>query len=89
MHRYDPADRLVQRESYRADGTLEQTDTFAWDDADNLTGWTTDRARGVLTFDDADRLLSETVTIDGVTKTITTTCKTYIFAGGASSAMSF
>lgn len=31
----------------------------------------------------------ETVTIDGVTKTITTTCKTYIFAGGASSAMSF
>ena len=31
----------------------------------------------------------ETVTIDGVTKTITTTCKTLVFAGGSSSAMSF
>lgn len=31
----------------------------------------------------------ETVTIDGVTKSITNTCKTYVFAGGSSSAMSF
>jgi hypothetical protein len=32
---------------------------------------------------------TETVTIDGVTKTVSTTCSTLIFAGGSSSAMSF
>jgi len=31
----------------------------------------------------------ETVDIDGVVKTVTTTCRTLVFAGGSSSAMSF
>ena len=32
---------------------------------------------------------TETVTIDGITKTVSTTCSTLVFAGGSSSAMSF
>ncbi|MDR6841144.1 RHS repeat-associated core domain-containing protein [Pseudoxanthomonas sacheonensis] len=68
VSQYDPAGRLVQQQGYRAtDGALEQTQTFQWDAADNLTGWTSDRASGTLTYDDADRLLSEAVTVDGVT----------------------
>lgn len=32
---------------------------------------------------------TETVVVDGITKTVTTTCSTKVFAGGYSSAMSF
>jgi hypothetical protein len=32
---------------------------------------------------------TEVVTIDGITKTVSTTCSTLVFAGGSSSAMSF
>lgn len=69
VYDYDPAGRLETRKAYRADASLEQTDSYQWDAADNLKVWTTDRARGVLQYDDADRLLSEAVTIDGVTLT--------------------
>jgi len=64
---YDDAGRLKQRQSHRADGGLESTDGFDWDASDNLTGWQTDRAHATLAYDDADRLLSEAVTVDGVT----------------------
>lgn len=66
-YHYDPAGQLDRREAYRADASLEQTAGFNWDAAGNLSRWQTDRAAGVLTYDDADRLLSEAVTIDGVT----------------------
>jgi len=65
-YRYDPAGRLDRRQSFLADDSPESTDHFTWDAADNLVGWGTDRAGSVLVYDDADRLLSETVTIDGV-----------------------
>lgn len=63
---HDPAGRMEQRRAYRADGSIEQTHTFSWDAADNLTGWSTGPDSGVLVYDDADRMLSETVTIGGV-----------------------
>lgn len=67
LTQYDPAGRVERRESRRADGSLEQADTFTWDDADNLKSWANGHASGLLEYDDADRLLSEAVTIDGVT----------------------
>lgn len=62
---YDDAGRLTQRRTFRADETLELSDTFTWDAADNLSGWSTGGASAVLQYDDADRLLQETVTIGG------------------------
>ncbi len=59
---YDPAGRIQVRSSYRADGSQESTEKFSWDNSDNLTTWSTEGASGVLVYDDADRLLSETVT---------------------------
>ncbi|MCD9026837.1 RHS domain-containing protein [Luteimonas sp. BDR2-5] len=64
---YDPGNRLVARRSYTADGSLELTDTFNWDDGNRLSHWGSQGASGVRTYDNADRLLSESVTIDGVT----------------------
>lgn len=64
---YDAADRPQRGMSYRPDGTLESTQEFSWDESDNLIGWTTDRASSTLTYDDADRLITENVTVDGVT----------------------
>src|SRR5690606_13464631 len=54
---------LTERRTYRADGALELTDGFTWDDADILSGWSTNNASGILQYDNADRLLSQTVTI--------------------------
>lgn len=63
---FDPGGRLSTRRSYRADGSLELTDTFTWDAGNRLTGWSTQNASSLRTYDDANRLLSETVTVDGV-----------------------
>ena len=63
---FDAGGRLSTRKSYRGDGSLELTDGFTWDDGNRLTGWSTNNATSVSTFDDASRLLSETVTVDGV-----------------------
>lgn len=62
---YDDAGRLLERRAFRADETLELTDAFTWDAADNLSGWSTSGASAVLQYDNADRLLQETVTIGG------------------------
>ncbi|WP_141400705.1 RHS repeat-associated core domain-containing protein [Pseudoxanthomonas wuyuanensis] len=66
---YDAAGRLLSRKTYRADGGLELEDSFSWDAADNLKTWSTSGAQGVLEYDDADRLLSEAVTLGTVTLT--------------------
>lgn len=63
---FDPGGRLAARKSYRSDGSLELTDGFTWDNGNRLTGWSTNNASSISTFDDAGRLLSETVSIDGV-----------------------
>lgn len=63
---FDPGGRLTTRRSFRADGSLELTDTFSWDAGNRLAGWTTKNAASVRTYDDANRLLSETVTVDAV-----------------------
>ncbi|MDR0181436.1 T6SS effector amidase Tae4 family protein [Lysobacter arvi] len=64
--RFDNGGRLQMRQSHRPDGSVELTDSFVWDDGSRLTGWTSGSASRNATFDDADRLLSETVTVDGV-----------------------
>lgn len=66
VNEYDPAGRIRQSQSFDVGGAAEETKTYQWDAADNLTGWTTGRASAELTYDDADRLLGEAVTIDGV-----------------------
>ncbi len=64
---YDDAGRPVGRRTYRADGSAELAEAFAWDAAENLTSWTTDGASGVLEYDTADRLTSEAVSIGEAT----------------------
>ncbi|CAM0997365.1 Type IV secretion protein Rhs [Rhodanobacter sp. Root179] len=66
---FDAGGRLINRRSYKADGSLELGDSFTWDDGNRLTGWSTNGASSTSTFDDAGRLLSETVTVDGVPMT--------------------
>ena len=67
VYEHDDAGRITGRKTYRADGTLESSDNFAWSDAGNLASWSTDGAAGVLEHDAADRLRREAVTIGGVT----------------------
>ena len=66
---FDAGGRLQERRSYRPDGSLELTDTFDWDNGNRLTGWATRDASSTSTYDDANRLLSETVTVEGVSMT--------------------
>lgn len=66
---FDAGGRLAHRKSYRANGSLELSDSFTWDDGNRLTGWSTNNATSTSSFDDAGRLLSETVTVDGVPMT--------------------
>lgn len=63
---FDAGGRLKTRKSFRADGSLELTDSFSWDDGNRLTGWNTNNASSVSSFDEAGRLLTQTVTVDGV-----------------------
>lgn len=65
-YEYDPGGRLLLRQSYRSDNSVELADRFVWDDGNRLAGWTTNNASSTSSYDDAGRLLSETVTIDGV-----------------------
>ncbi|WP_181109160.1 RHS repeat-associated core domain-containing protein [Xanthomonas arboricola] len=62
VREYDSVGRIQLRSSHRGDGTQESSETFTWDSSDNLTTWSNETANGVLAYDDADRLLSETVT---------------------------
>ncbi|KLD76039.1 hypothetical protein Y886_23530 [Xanthomonas hyacinthi DSM 19077] len=66
---FDAGGRLTERRSYRADGSLELTDSFTWDGGNRLTGWSTGTASSTSTYDEANRLLNETVTVDGVALT--------------------
>ncbi|WP_368563720.1 RHS repeat-associated core domain-containing protein [Pseudoxanthomonas sp. UTMC 1351] len=92
---FDSGGRLQTRKSYRADGSLELSDGFTWDDGNRLTGWTTNAASSTSTYDDANRLLGETVTIDGVALTRSYTyhpngqVKTYTGPDGATITYSY
>lgn len=66
---FDPGGRLTTRRGFRADGGVESVHAFSWDDGNRLVGWTTEAASSASTYDDANRLLSETVTIDGASLT--------------------
>ncbi|GAB3094074.1 RHS repeat-associated core domain-containing protein [Lysobacter terrae] len=70
---YDAGGRLRERKSYRPDGSLELADSFTWDNGNRLTGWNSGNASSTSTYDDANRRLSESVTIDGTTLTRTYT----------------
>jgi RHS repeat-associated protein len=62
---YDPGGRLTQRRSFRPDGSSEHVDGFTWDDGGRLVAWHTNSASATLTYDDANRLLSEVVSQAG------------------------
>lgn len=66
---FDPGGRLITRRAYKADQSLESTTTFTWDDGSRLTAWSTGTATSSASYDDANRLLSETVTVDGIALT--------------------
>ncbi|ODU66884.1 MAG: hypothetical protein ABT16_00480 [Rhodanobacter sp. SCN 65-17] len=63
---FDAGGRLKTRKSFHADGSPELTDSFSWDGGNRLIGWTTNNASSTSSFDEAGRLLTETVTVDGV-----------------------
>ncbi|WP_342316920.1 RHS repeat-associated core domain-containing protein [Lysobacter sp. FW306-1B-D06B] len=65
-YQHDAAQRLEQSQAFGTDGSLQGAHSYQWDAAGNLSGWTTGRASSVLEYDDADRLLGETVQVDGV-----------------------
>ncbi|WP_081992267.1 RHS repeat-associated core domain-containing protein [Collimonas arenae] len=71
---YDAADRLIEVKQTNAVGLLARTTSITWDNESNAIGWKdTDHIRNQtasssLTFDDADRKTTETVTYpNGVT----------------------
>ncbi len=62
-HQYDVADRLVQSDYYvnAAAETPQKTVTFSYNDANSLTSYNDGSFSGVYTFDNLQRLISETV----------------------------
>lgn len=66
---FDAGGRLQQRRSFRPDGSLELTDSFSWDNGNRLIAWTSGTSSSASTYDDVNRLLGETVTVDGVSMT--------------------
>lgn len=67
---YDDDGRVATHREYAADGsTLVKTTTYTHDDANNLTGWNDGSVSAVRNYDDADRLLSETVNHGGFSLT--------------------
>ena len=58
---YDETDRLVRREVTAAGAAAAEVTTYAYDAAGNLTNWAVGDMSAVLTYDDANRKLSETV----------------------------
>jgi RHS repeat-associated protein len=59
---YDDAGRLTQAEHFAADTVLaESVTTYAYDEADNLTGWSEGGFSASMVYDDLDRQTSETI----------------------------
>lgn len=82
-HAYDGANRLIETRRYgKASGTLvlQETLTYSYDDANNLTDWSIVDAQnaarnvsGSATYDDANRRIAETViypTLNGATTSL-------------------
>jgi RHS repeat-associated protein len=65
---YDANDRPVEASYTKANGVLERTTTYIWDENDNLTGWTdqdhnrNETTRASLSYDDENRKTGETIT---------------------------
>ena len=68
VYSFDAGNRLQQVKLYQANGTLERTLGYTWDENNNLAAWTdTDHtlnqtAKSSMVYDDANRKTSETVT---------------------------
>jgi RHS repeat-associated protein len=67
---FNSVNRPSQVKQYKVGGTLARTTSYTWDEADNLTNWSdTDHSRptgqqtstGTISYDDAGRKLSESV----------------------------
>ena len=60
-YQHDADGRLTQQKEYAAGGALAKTTSFDYDQEDNLLGWSDGRYSATLSYDDAERLSSETV----------------------------
>jgi len=59
---YDAAGRITQHQEHDAQGVLQKTATYTYDEAGNLLGWNDGTYSAQRTYDDADRLTKETIT---------------------------
>ncbi len=67
---YDMVSRMLSRTYKRADGTIESTDTFTYDNASRVLTATNACSKISYTYDEIGRRNSMTQTIDGVSKTV-------------------
>lgn len=58
---YDDSGRLQEQREYAAGGALVKTTTFHYDEDDNLKDWSDGSYSAALNYDDAGRLMDETV----------------------------
>jgi RHS repeat-associated protein len=58
---YDAADHVTEHREYTAAGALQKTTAYTYDDADNLIGWSDGNVSATRSYDDAGRLLAETI----------------------------
>lgn len=67
---YDDAGRINRQQEFNAQSALVKTTTFTYDAADNLLTWSDGKASATRVYDDADRLSTETVSINNGTNTV-------------------
>ena len=60
-YEHDADGRLTVQKEYVPGGALVKTTTFSYDAEDNLIGWSDGQYSATLSYDDADRVLSETL----------------------------
>ena len=59
---YDIVGRVTQHQEYDAQGALQKTGTYTYDEAGNLLTWNDGTFSALRSYDDADQLTKETVT---------------------------
>ena len=59
---YDNGGRANQHQEYSAQGALQKTVTYTYDEAGNLLTWNDGTFSALRSYDDADQLTNETVT---------------------------
>jgi RHS repeat-associated protein len=60
-YEHDADGRLTSRSEYGTNGTLLKTTRYSYDEEDNLVGWSDGTFSSVLAYDDAERLIKESI----------------------------